>query len=150
MEKYCDKNYVKKIVKENCSVEFFLAEYSKFITRYSCQPDANKFPKYKTGDVIDEDKSVRWNREEVEKRKQAREEEVRRLNKEKTELYKLYDDGLLKLLIEEYKPEYKMKLEEARILYRKAYADEHSFGVYTVVAEFRGLADMYISLLKVH
>lgn len=39
--------------------------------------------KYKTGDIIDEEKSVRWNKEEVERLKKAYIDECNRLSKEK-------------------------------------------------------------------
>lgn len=48
----------------------------------SCKPTMEKVRK---GDIIDEDKSVKWNREEVERRIKARDDEVKRLNKEKNE-----------------------------------------------------------------
>lgn len=43
------------------------------------KPDPTKFPRYKPGDVIDEEQSVRWNREEVERRMLAWNNEVLRL-----------------------------------------------------------------------
>lgn len=42
-------------------------------------PDPEKYPKYKPEDVIDVDKSVRWNREEVARRIQAYKNEIKRL-----------------------------------------------------------------------
>lgn len=46
----------------------------------SCRPDREKFPYPRVGAVIDEDKSVRWNREEVDRLRQAHDEEVKKLN----------------------------------------------------------------------
>lgn len=45
------------------------------ISRMKIAPDVKDFPIYVEGDVIDEEKSVRWNREEVTRRMQAREDE---------------------------------------------------------------------------
>lgn len=42
-------------------------------------PDPTKFPIYHEGDIIDEEQSVRWNREEVARRIQLRKNEVARL-----------------------------------------------------------------------
>lgn len=43
------------------------------------EPNREKFPKYKEGDIIDEEQSVRWNREEVARRIQLYNDEVNRL-----------------------------------------------------------------------
>ena len=63
-----NKEWVKKIFSENNSAKFYVECYDNFLSHFSCIPDANLFPKYKEGDVIDEDKSVKWNREEVQRR----------------------------------------------------------------------------------
>ena len=60
----------------------------------SVSPDKKEFPKYKEGDVIDEDQSVRWNREEVQRRMEARKAETERLQKAAQYKYKeAYDLG---------------------------------------------------------
>lgn len=50
------------------------------------RPKQPTLKKYKTGDIIDEEKSVRWNKEEVERLKKAYIDECNRLSKEKNEL----------------------------------------------------------------
>ena len=47
---------------------------------FSCKPTTKIVAR---GTIIDEEKSVRWNREEVERRRMAYEDEVKRLNTEK-------------------------------------------------------------------
>ena len=46
---------------------------------FSCKPDET-FNRPKIGTVLDEDKSVKWNREEVLRLREAYDEEVKRLN----------------------------------------------------------------------
>ena len=53
----------------------------------SCTPTLKKLPE---GHVFDEDKSVRWNREEVVKHNQAVDNEVANLNKRKNELRQFF------------------------------------------------------------
>ena len=51
---------------------------------FSCIP---KTKKHKVGDVIDENQSVRWNREEVQRLIDSRVEEVKLLHRQKNKLY---------------------------------------------------------------
>ena len=54
-------------------------------TLLSCLPDRTKFPLPRKGEFIDEEKSVRWNREERERLSAAYDEEVKRLNIQKND-----------------------------------------------------------------
>ena len=139
---YLDKNWIKKMVKSNNSSEFIANCFDHFSLEYSCTPDSEKFPKVKPGDILDEEKSVRWNREEVERLRNARSEEVKRLNREKAEINKLYTDGLIKRLAKENH----ITIDEAKIIWGKAYDMEHSSGVHACISEFVDLADMYAEL----
>ena len=51
----------------------------------SCKPDET-FKRPKIGTVLDEDKSVKWNREEVLRLREAYDEEVKRLNTLKNQM----------------------------------------------------------------
>lgn len=53
-------------------------------TNFSCKPKSNK---YKVGTVLDEDMSVKWNREEVERLNKIYDDEVKELSEQKNELY---------------------------------------------------------------
>ena len=60
------------------SWEQIAADYDKICaTPYK---PGESFPNPRTGTIIDEEKSVRWNREEVQRMQDAYKEEVRRLN----------------------------------------------------------------------
>lgn len=140
-KKYLDKNWIKDMVK-NTDSSGIADSFDHFSLEYSCTPDAEKFPKVKEGDILDEEKSVRWNREEVERLRNARAEEVKRLNREKAEINKLYTDGLVKRLAKENH----ITVDEAKIIWSKAYDMEHSSGVRACVSEFGELVDMYDAL----
>ena len=64
---------------------------------FSCTP-SNK--KYKAGEIIDEEKSVRWNREEVERRNNLRIEEVKRLGLERQLLFKNFNESVRQYIVE--------------------------------------------------
>lgn len=123
-----NKEWVKKIFSENNSAKFYVECYDNFLLHFSCTPDTNLFPKYKEGDVIDEDKSVKWNREEVQRRIDARENEVKRLKREKSEITKLYEDGLKQAIAKDHE----IKVKEVELLWAYFYREHHSCGVQTV------------------
>lgn len=59
--------------------------------------------KYKAGDIIDEEKSVRWNKEEVERLKKDYIDECNRLSKKKNELLSKNNVRLYKFIKSIYK-----------------------------------------------
>ena len=89
----------------------------------SCKPD-DSFQKVKTGDVIDEDKSVRWNREEVERLKEVYAEEVKRLNREKNSAITDATMRAVRLISQEAE----VSEEKARILWDFVYEKYHAYG----------------------
>lgn len=142
------ENRYKKIIKEIVSrkdINELVNAYFTFTVEFSCKPDADKFPKYRVGDVIDEDKSVKWNREEVERLIEARANEVKRLNTEKNAISHLFDDAIKQMLSKEYS----VSVEETKILWRYAYEEGHSSGLNDVVSYFREFAGMYNELKAV-
>lgn len=70
------------------------------VCEMSTVPDAS-FKRVKTGDIIDEEKSVRWNREEVWHLKSVYTEEIRRLRKEKALAYAKVVDRAVRLISNE-------------------------------------------------
>ncbi len=135
---YTDENTIKKLT----DIHVILESWTMFYKNFSCKPNEKEFPKYHRGDIIDEDKSVKWNRDEIEKGIKARADEVQRLNKRRNELDNLYEKTMIKALAKEYK----ISIKESNILWRKAYDDEHSYGVTEVYHAFSELADMYEKL----
>lgn len=107
-------------------------EYNKF----SCKP---KNPKYKIGEVIDEDKTVKWNREEVERRNKLREEEVKKLNAQKNKMLLEWIDAVKLYIIEETK----VKKDKADEIYNYLYGKYHSYGLLEVLANMDELLDLF-------
>lgn len=105
--------------------------------KISCKPDEQCFPKVKTGTVIDEDKSVRWNREEVERLKTAREEEIKRLNRKKNKAINDATNQVVKLIAKELNT----STDKAQILWDFIYNKYHAFG------EMFNHIDEYIDLI---
>ena len=88
----------------------------------SCKPS---FPRPRTGDVIDEDKSVKWNREEVIRLQTAYDDEVKQLNtaknKRRDDLYK----ELYKVIRHEVKG---ITLNDAQQIFQYAYNFQYTYG----------------------
>ena len=92
-----------KIIKKLTDVSDIVDKYENFIINFSHKPDRNKFPYPKIGSVIDEEKSVKWNREEIERLRSNFDEEVARLNKQCSEIHKAYESALITALTKDYK-----------------------------------------------
>lgn len=137
------KNYLDKIKKYEYSSDLE-QDYSDFIINFSCRPDRSEYPYPKVGDVIDEDKSVKWNREEVERLRDAYNERVKELNKMKTKINDAYEDKFVKLLAKENG----LKLWVAKIVYSFAYRESHSNGVYAIRGTFEDIADLLNDIKK--
>ena len=135
-----DKNTIEQLT----DIDMILQSWEMFCEHFSCKPDEKKFPKYNPGDVIDEEKSVKWNREEVERRMDARTKEKKQLRALHNELNSLYEKTMIKALAKEYK----ISEEEAGIIWAKAYEDDHPFGMMSVYDKFCELAEMYEELRK--
>ena len=136
-----DKNTIEQLT----DVDTILQSWEIFCRHFSCKPDKKEFPKYNPGDIIDEEKSVKWNREEVERRMTARAEEGKRLRALYNELNGLYEEAMIKALAKEYK----ISEKEVGIIWAKAYEDDHPFGMMSVYDKFCELAEMYEELRKV-
>lgn len=120
-------------------------EYDRWVKEASCKPDRMKFPYPKVGAVLDREKSVRWNEEEVERQRTAYGEEVKRLNKVYNETSKGYENEIKQLLADEYD----ISVEEAGLIWAKAYEDGHSYGVIEVYNHFIDFAELYKELRNV-
>ena len=103
----------------------------------SCRP-GDDFRKVKVGDVIDEEKSVRWNREEVERLRLAYDEEVKRLNCEKNAAIVAVTDRAVKLIAYEAD----ISEEKARLVWDFVYKRGHAYGeMFNMLDDYIGLAE---------
>ena len=141
IEHYTDKNAIEQLT----DINVILQSWEMFYAHFNCRPDEKEFPIYYQGYIIDEDKSIKWNRKEVERRMTARAEEGKRLRALYSELNSSYEKTLLKALAKEYE----ISTKEASIIWTKAYTDNHSYGMSSVCNRFDELADMYEELREV-
>ena len=110
------KKKLEDMVKEKTDVFKVISAYDEFLEEYSCKPDREKFPHYVKNEVIDEDKSVKWNREEVERRNLAFDEEVKRLNRQKNTISQVYEEVIVKVLSKESK----VTTSEGKVIWQHA------------------------------
>ena len=113
-----------------------------FITlaHMSCKPT---LVKPRANDVIDEEKSVRWNREEVERRILAYVDEVKRLNSEKN----ARRDALLKEVYETIKRDIKgISLNDAKKIWEYVYATKNDyFDMFATLGDMVELIDSIVN-----
>lgn len=103
---------------------------------FSCKP---KSQKYKIGYVFDEDKSVKWNREEVERLNKLHEEEVKRLNIQKDKMFLEWVDAVKLYIMEETKVE----KNQANKIYNYLYIEYHSYGLTEVIIHLDDLLELF-------
>ena len=135
---------VEKTIKANSyDVTELVRLLSDFCHSYSFRPDDDKFPKYKKTDIIDEDKSVKWNREEIERRIAARDNEVKRLNRQYNQIINMYPKAICDNLADTY------DLSDAEIkkIWDFYYEDNHGEGFYNVYVNCESLCEFYTDCL---
>lgn len=113
-----------------------LCEMADEYTCFSCKPKGRK---YKNGEVIDEDKSVRWNREEIKKRNELHDEEVKKLNMQKNKMLLEWIDAVKLYIMEETK----VKKDKADKIYNYLYMKYHSYGLLELLANMDELLDLF-------
>ena len=102
------------------------------MNRMSCRPvGLSKVP---GNHIFDEDQSVKWNREQVEKNNQRYLDEVARLNTEKNKAR----DNVLEMIYDKIQYE---------VGHRIAYERGHSFGFTSIQSELSDLINLAITLL---
>lgn len=107
----------------------------------SCVPKSIR--KVKPDHVFDENKSVKWNREQVEINNAAYRAEVARLNTEKNKAR----EDIINMIIEKIQSEVGMSLSKwkAKAIWELAYEERHSYDFYVV----REYLFMLIDLAKI-
>lgn len=103
---------------------------------FSCRP---KSPKYKIGHVINEDKSVKWNREEVERLNKKHKDEVKELNRQKNLLYTNLVNSIEEYIISETNVD-KAKAEK---IYNYLYMEYHSYGLRELLSHLDDLLELF-------
>lgn len=110
----------------------------------SCVP--TNIHKARADHVFDEDKSVKWNREQVEDNNRRYLEEVKRLNTEKNRRRDELHERIYKAIQDEVG--YGLSRRKAMLLWNRAYENGHSYGIREVVSNLDELMELAIQLLK--
>ena len=115
-----------------------IADDYKKASFMACKPD-DSFKKVKTGDVLDEEKSVRWNREEVERLKAEYDAEVKRLNQEKNKAITAIMERAIALIASEAD----ISEDKARTVWNFVYQRYHAYGeVFSVIYDYITFAEI--------
>ena len=114
-----------------------LYEMAEQYTNFSCKPKSSK---YKIGTVLDEDMSVKWNREEVERLNKIHDDEVKELNRQKNELYINLRRTIDTYIIQE------IGVDEKRAdkIFDYLCNEYHSYGFREVLSHLDDLLDLFI------
>lgn len=135
---------IKEIKKEK-ELDVLVSSYEEFCLNYSCKPDREEYPYPKRTDILDEEKSVKWNREEIGRLRKVYESKVVELNKHKNLIINALEDAIVKVLAKENH----VSLDESRKIWNYAYAEKHSNGIIFVVYCYNELAGLYADLLEI-
>lgn len=138
-------NSLIKEIKKEKELYVLVLSYEEFCLNYSCKPDREEYPYPKRTYILDEEKSVKWNREEVERLRKAFENKVEELNKYKNLITKAFEDRIVKAMAKDNG----ISVEESLKIWNYAYAEKHSNGIIFVVYCYNELAGLYADLLEI-
>ena len=110
---------------------------------FSCEPTAKRVPK---GYVFDEDKSVRWNAEQVESHNAAIQKEVSEKQKARSLAINQATDSIIALIVDEFYGEINSK--QAEVIWNIAYDRGHSGGRYEIEAQLQQFMSAFSDFIK--
>lgn len=105
-------------------------------------PYRSDMKKYKKGHIFDENKSVKWNAEEVDRRNEAYEEEIRK------EAFREAERKLRNFLYEEYSTS-KLSPYQIDKIYNYVYEEYHSYGLSEVFIHMDDLVELINEIIFV-
>ena len=120
-----------------------LNEMTCFDRTFNSEPSGS-FKKFSSNHIIDEDQTVRWNREEVARLNAEYDEEEKRLKDVKFDARYEFLTALFKSLASEHE----ISVCEAETIWSYAYGKCHSYGYNDVLCEFEDAAELYNDLRK--
>lgn len=141
-----DLQEVVRSIKAEKNLVTLVSAYEDFLGNFSCKPDRDEFPYPKIGTIIDEDRSVKWNREEVDRQRAVFETRVKDLNKYKNLIDVNFKEQLTRTLAKDNH----ITIAESKKLFDFAYDTDNTKGIRTVVNTYKDLAKMYKELLEIH
>lgn len=137
---------VVKHIKAEKNLITCVSAYKDFLENFSCKPDRDKFPYPKVGSIIDEEKSVKWNRNEVDRQRKNFNTRVENLNKYKNIISIHFREQISKLLAKENH----LTIAESKKIFDFAYNISYSNGIRSVIETYKNLTLMYKDLLDIH
>lgn len=114
-----------------------LYEMSEQYTKFSCKPQSRK---YKLGTIFDEDKSVKWNKAEVERLNKIHDDEVKELNRRKNELYINLVNAIKMYIIQETN----VSEKQAEKIYNYLCNEYHAYSWRECLDHLDDLLDLFI------
>lgn len=113
------------------------------MNRMSCRPAG--LSKVPGNHIFDEDRSVKWNREQVERNNRQYHDEVARLNTEKNKAR----DNVLELIYDkiQYEVGHRIYRKKAKAIWSYAYEKGHAFGFTSIQSELLDIIDLADTLL---
>lgn len=109
----------------------------------SCKPTAKRVPK---GYVFDENRSVRWNAEQVESHNAAMQKEVSEKQKSRSLAINQATDAIIALIVDEFHDEINNK--QAEVIWNIAYDRGHSGGKYEIKAQLQQFMSAFYDFIK--
>lgn len=109
----------------------------------SCKPTAKRVPK---GYVFDEDKSVRWNAEQVESYNAEIQKEVSEKQKARSLAINQAADGIIALIADEFHD--KINNEQAKVIWNIAYDRGHFGGKCEIEAQLQQFMSAFYDFIK--
>lgn len=103
----------------------------------------SKTDNMKDGFITDDERSVKWNREQVELAKQQYKDQQNKYKDEENRLHNLFTKDVIDYIVNfhNYKP------DAARFIFEKAYEEGHSFGYSSVLDELEYILDIISGFL---
>ncbi|MGN0415993.1 MAG: hypothetical protein ACI4FX_10965 [Agathobacter sp.] len=106
------------------------------VEQMSCKPN---WKRPHTEDILDEEQSVRWNREEIAKQQKAYDEEVKALNTKKNKARDSLYEELYRVIRQEVGG---ITVEDAKKIWWFAYEEKHAYGYGDVFSFLDELMDL--------
>lgn len=97
------------------------------------------FPRYRKGHVFDENKSIEWNREELNRRNKEIKQKEKQYNEDRIKAYNEFDNDIIRYF------EHYSSINERQIkkIYDYTHQKFNSYGLYDVITATEELIDLF-------
>ena len=128
-------------------MEIYLSDVAN---KYRDGDYTNKMPSpyemkvYSKNHVFDENKSVKWNNEQIELKNKERELAFEKYRKESSRLTSLLEADIINAIVYEYK----FNNKQANLIYQYAYQEHHSYGYLEIINSLYELCEVFDDFKK--